>query len=116
MVGDDMFRLVLKALRENSKISQAVLAKELGVAQGTVGNWESGSRTPDLDMLVKIAKYFDVTVDHLLGVESGQKEKPAPISESELDALLIDSLVSLTPEELRQVNAFVQGMKAARKV
>lgn len=46
---------------------------------------------------------------------SYQNEQPAPISESELDVKLIDMLVSLQPDELAMVDAFVQGLIAARK-
>ena len=46
---------------------------------------------------------------------SYQNEKPAPIPESELDLKLIDLLVQLQPDELAKVDAFVQGLIAARK-
>ncbi len=41
----------------------------LSVDQRTISNWETGIREPDYEMLVKIAKLFDVTTDYLLGVE-----------------------------------------------
>lgn len=84
-----MFRLNLKTLREERRISQAALAKELGVAQSAVGNWESGARSPDAATLLKIANYFDVTVDYLLTGE--EKERPAvdgiPLNDKELEWL-----------------------------
>ena len=43
------------------------------------------------------------------------KKESAPISENELDLRLIEMLTSLTPDEMRQVDAFVQGLLAARK-
>ena len=57
----------LKKLREGKDISQAKLAKDLGVAASTIGMYESGRREPDYEMLEKIADYFNVNIDLLLG-------------------------------------------------
>lgn len=62
-----MFRCQLKALRENASLSQKQLADALHVAQGTVGNWESGTRKPSAARMQEIADLFQVTVDDLLG-------------------------------------------------
>ena len=61
-----MFRNQIKKLRKEKGISQQTLATALNVAQSTVGNWESGIREPNYDMLVKIAKFFDVSADSLV--------------------------------------------------
>lgn len=58
----------LKTLRLDAHISQAELAKKMGVGQRTVSNWELGARQPDYDTLIKLAKYFEVSTDYLLGV------------------------------------------------
>ena len=62
-----MFSEKLKELRRRDGITQLQAAKHLGVSLGAVGNWESGKRTPDAEMLVHIADTFGVTVDYLLG-------------------------------------------------
>lgn len=64
------FGNILKELRLEKGISQRKLGEDLGVVNQTVSFWETGSREPDLDTLVKIAKYFDVNVGYLLGTES----------------------------------------------
>lgn len=61
-----MFRIRLKTLREEKGLSQAAFAKDFGVAQSTVGNWEAGTREPNFDTVQKLADYFDVSVDYLL--------------------------------------------------
>ncbi len=74
-----MFRLRLKALRESRNLSQYVLAKHLGISQSTVGNWESGIRQPKTDVLERIAEYFHVSVDYLLGrEEAAEMTMPDP--------------------------------------
>ena len=62
-----MFRMRVKQLREEKHISQAHLAKAVGVGQSTVGMWESGKSVPSYNTLIKIADYFNVTVDYLTG-------------------------------------------------
>ena len=59
----------LKQLRLEKRNSQRKLGEIFEVVNQTVSFWETGSREPDLDTLVKIAKYFGVTTDYLLGLE-----------------------------------------------
>lgn len=64
-----MFPKILKDLRKSKKINQAELGEALGMSQATITLWENGKRIPDIDMLCKIADYFNVTTDYLLGRE-----------------------------------------------
>lgn len=60
----------LKRLRKDKKISQTALAEALGVTQQAVGKWETGRSSPDPQTLVRLAEYFGVTADTLLGMGS----------------------------------------------
>ena len=64
-----MFQIRLKKLRESKNMSQYAFAKDFGTAQSTVGGWESGKREPNFETMQKLADYFNVTVDYLLGRE-----------------------------------------------
>ena len=66
---NNIFGKNLKDLRCELNISQRELGKTFGVCNQTVSFWENGQREPDLDMLIKIAKYFNVSCDYLLGIE-----------------------------------------------
>lgn len=57
----------LKLLRNNNKITQRQLAKDLNVSPSTIALYETGDRNPDSIMLKKIASYFNVSIDYLLG-------------------------------------------------
>lgn len=57
----------IKSLREQNKKTQEDLAKYLGVAPQTVYKYEKGINEPDLSTTQKIADYFGITVDELLG-------------------------------------------------
>lgn len=62
-----MFGQNLKKLRNDKKLSQSKLGKDLGISGSTVGMYEQGRRFPDQNILTKIADYFDVSTDYLLG-------------------------------------------------
>ena len=57
----------LKELRNGIKISQAKLAPKLGVAQPLIARYETGENMPPVEFLVKVADYFDVSMDFLVG-------------------------------------------------
>jgi len=56
----------IKEFRENKKISQCELSKIIDVSQGTISLWESGQYEPSITDLVKLAAYFDCTIDDLI--------------------------------------------------
>ncbi|MCM1305711.1 MAG: helix-turn-helix domain-containing protein [Bacteroides sp.] len=58
----------IKQLREEDGISQAKLAKAIGVNQSAIALWENGNRKPNSDAIIDLAAYFEVTTDYLLGV------------------------------------------------
>lgn len=57
----------LKQLRRERNISQLKLAMDLGINQNTVSRYETGAYEADYGMLIKLADYFDVSIDYLLG-------------------------------------------------
>lgn len=61
-----MFAEKLKTLRKQKGLTQTKFAKDFNIATGTIGMWETGKRQPDYNTLVKIAKYFDVSINYLL--------------------------------------------------
>ena len=57
----------IKKLRTARGLNQVEFAKILGVSKQCVSNWENDNVMPSIDMLVKIADYFNVTTDFVLG-------------------------------------------------
>ena len=75
----------LKELRRYRKINQTKLSNYLGYGYTAIANYESGRNEPSIDDLIKIADYFGVTVDFLVGIEEEQKKgKGLNIDEAEL--------------------------------
>ncbi len=63
-----MFQTRLKELREMSGYrSQQAFADAFGVAQSTVGGWEAGKREPNYETTIRLADFFSVSIDSLLG-------------------------------------------------
>lgn len=60
----------LKQLRTENDVSQSDIAKLLDVTRQAYSRYERGDREPDLEMLCKLADYFNVSVDYLIGHES----------------------------------------------
>ena len=64
-----MFSERLRKLRRERNLTQTELANSLNVSNGTIAMWETEKRQPDLDMVSKIASFFNVSVDYLMGRE-----------------------------------------------
>ena len=56
----------LSEIRKKKRISQLKMALDLNVSQNTISRYETGDREPDLEMLVRLADYLDVSLDYLL--------------------------------------------------
>lgn len=63
----------LKELREKKHISQLKLAMDLGMNQNSISRYENGAREADYKTLIKLADYFDVSIDYLLGRTNNPK-------------------------------------------
>ena len=60
----------LRQLRIERGLSQTQLAEALSVDQRSISNWENAVREPSFEMLTRIAGYFEVSADYLLGLEN----------------------------------------------
>lgn len=58
----------LKELRQERNLTQMQLSKETGLSQTGIGKWEAGQRTPNIDVLIVFARYFNVSTDFLCGL------------------------------------------------
>ena len=59
----------LRQLREEKKLSAKALGKNIGVSDAAILNWENNVNDVKGEFLVKIAQFFNVTTDYLLGLE-----------------------------------------------
>lgn len=59
----------LKTLRSQKSITQAELAEVLGVSNRSISRWENGTTMPDFDLVIELAKYYEVEVGEILDGE-----------------------------------------------
>lgn len=81
------FPRILSLLRKERHLSQKAAAADLGVAQALLSHYEKGKREPGLDFLVRVADYYNVSTDYLLGrsaVSSGSIITENDIPDTEL--------------------------------
>ncbi|MGW8939750.1 helix-turn-helix domain-containing protein [Bacillus wiedmannii] len=62
-----MFGTRLHTLRKERKLRQEDMAKQLGIARTTYAMYEQGNREPDYNTLIKLATFFEVSIDYPLG-------------------------------------------------
>lgn len=65
-----MFPELLKTLRTEKGLSQAQLAKEIGVSTGNIGDWEIGRSKPGYSAIASLSRFFGVSSDCLLGLDT----------------------------------------------
>lgn len=59
----------IKELREDSDLTQSQLAQVIGITQRTISYYENNQREIPVNVLVKYAKYFNVSLDYICGLE-----------------------------------------------
>ena len=88
----------LKELRKELGLSQAKLAEQIGIAQNTLSQYETSMRQPDNETLLKLADFFDVTVDYLLG-RDGDNYSYVDLPKEEVLVPVLGSVPCGTPIE-----------------
>ena len=77
-----LFRERLDGLITSRGITRYRLAEDIGVAPGTITRYLVGTRSPDLDVLIKIARLFNTSLDYLVGINSDRYELLLPEHQS----------------------------------
>lgn len=117
----------IKRLRKEKDLLQKELAKELGLTQQTISLYESNKREPDSEILYKIASYFGVSVDYLLGISSertpADKINEALSSDPELAdfwdkiskrkdlQLMFKQTKDMSPEQVKQIIRIIKAIE-----
>ncbi|MBQ4444440.1 MAG: helix-turn-helix transcriptional regulator [Clostridia bacterium] len=70
---ENQFAENLKELRMEKGLGQAQLARAIGVSNGIVSLWENKKREPTMGSLIALAKYFNVSLDYITGLEQQEK-------------------------------------------
>jgi len=119
----------LRLLREEKNFTQDELGKALSITQKTISNYEKDERFPDPNTLIKIANFFGVSVDYLLGQSEYRQVINNEVKEREISKIIqktIDTLKGLNnllldgkPASHQSIEAIIislkVGLEMARK-
>ncbi|MBE7106401.1 MULTISPECIES: helix-turn-helix domain-containing protein [Bacillus cereus group] len=94
-----MFGQRLRELRNKKNMSATALGKALGIAQTTISNWENSGAEPNYEMLVKISRFFGVSVDYLVGNDDDSNKNEI----SRLAKELYEDLNSVSEDERQEI-------------
>lgn len=108
----------LKELRKTKGISQEQAANALNISVRAYQNYEYGQREPNIEMIFKLADFYGVTTDYLLGRDTGEPETldklVGEFNMSALEKEILENYLSL-PKDMRcDLMEFLQ--KSVRKV
>lgn len=78
----------IKVLREGHGLTQAELARRLGVTRSGVNAWEMGVSVPSTQYIVELALLFEVSTDYLLGINSGATVSVEGLGDEEIASVV----------------------------
>lgn len=100
----------LKLLRERSGISQNTLALAIGVSQQSINKYENHNIEPDIETLIRIADYFNTSVDFLIGHSSIRNVNSVDSGKlSEAEQILIENYRTLNDRQKNAINVIVES-------
>lgn len=105
----------LRELRTAQNKSQQDIANILGITRQAYNNYELGYREPSNEMLLKLADYFDVSLDYLLGRSAVRNQKILNEELSDAEFALYGEAKDLTDEEKQKVLDFIKFTKSQRQ-
>ncbi len=81
------FADILKQLRKGRGMTQSVLGSHVGLSKAVVSKYENGIGEPSLNTLIRIADFFGVTTDYLLGVNQGKTVNVSDLTDTQVEVL-----------------------------
>ena len=97
----------LRTIRVQRKKTQSDIAKLTGFNQTYVSKWENGEREPDIATLIKLANYFNVSLDELVGNQTASKESANEEDLSPAKKEVIEKLLACNDRMCDRVSAYI---------
>ena len=97
----------LRTIRIQRKKTQSDIAKLTGFNQTYVSKWENGEREPDIATLIKLANYFNVSLDELVGNQTASKESTIEADLSPAKKEAIEKLLACNDRMCDRVSAYI---------
>ena len=87
-------------LRKKKKISQGELANQIKISQQSISSYENNTREPDIETLIKLADFFEVSIDYLVGRNNEN---------------IINEKITLPTDEVKMLNAYRKCSQAGKQ-
>ena len=101
-----------KTLRKKLNKTQLEVAKDLNLAQTTYAGYENGKAQPNLETMIRLANYFNTTLDYLFGHNTNFMLDISTLSNAQLK--LINKIKNCTEHECETVLAYIDGLKTKK--
>ena len=101
----------LKILRTSKGLSQQKLADAIGTSQQAINRYENQNIQPDIDTLIKLADYFETTIDYLVGHKLAEAQRTIACTLTQQEAELMDDYRLLNAKQQDVVNRVVCSYK-----
>lgn len=117
-----MFGERLRDMRIKNKVSQKKLADYLDVSRSAVSMWEINQSEPDIELIKKIAVFFNTTTDYLLGKNDSKSDDVKPeesrslLSDDDIKFALFNGDQEITNEMYEEVKRFAQFIQEKYKM
>lgn len=102
----------LKQIRNSKGLLQTKVAMDLNITQETVSSYETGRVLPSSDMLIKLADYYDTSIDYLLCRTNYNlpidRIKPSNITDE--DFVILNKINSLSRADKEKIEAYIDGL------
>lgn len=98
----DDFPIRLRRIRLSLSMQQEQVAKQIGVTKSTISTYENNARQPSLEMLVRLARLYNVSTDYLLGITDSVTIEVSGLTDE--DIRLVVSLVTLMAKKNEELN------------
>ena len=99
----------LRLLRTKHRLSQKEIGDIVGLTPQSISKWENNVAEPDKESLIKLSKYFGVSIDYLLG--NSTEENQSIRYDNELEKILFSKAKDLTDDEKKTVLNVINAIK-----
>lgn len=89
-MSKELFSLAdrIKSLRERAGLTQADIARQIGISRSGVNSWEMGLSVPSTQYIVELAKKFKVSTDYLLGMDDTSSISISGLTDKQVSVLI----------------------------
>ncbi len=108
----------IRLLRDKQGMTQVQLGEKIGLAESTISLYESGKREPDIDTIGKLADFFGVSTDYLLGRDKASHRQATGASQATVsaeDLALLEKIKNLPAEHRKIVDTVIEVNQSGKE-